>query len=263
MVDAQAQSSAQGPPQTQAASAASAETLICTDRPSKANAPCTTPAGHVQIETDVLNWSRAFAGGGAAETTLFTNPTLKYGVSKHLDVELNWAPWDRVTSTMQGRTVTAASVGDLFARAKWAVIKDGAFSLSLLPYVKLPTAGPGVGNGRVEGGLIAPMSIGLPARFTLTLGPELDALENADRTGAHVNLIDVVDVSRAVGRWTFYGELWNDQDFDPARPTTQTTADVAAAYLATRTVQLDAGANFGLDRAAPQQQYYLGVSKRF
>lgn len=217
----------------------------------------------MQIETDVFNWSRASAGGVAADTTLFTNPTLKYGVSKDLDVELNWAPWDRVKTAGQGRSVTASSVGDLFARAKWAVITSDAFSLSLLPYVKLPTAGHDVGNGRVEGGLIAPMSVSLPAKFTLTLGPELNALENAGRTGAHVNLIDLVDVSRPFGRWTFYGELWNDQDFDPARPTTQTTADVAAAYLATKTLQLDAGANFGLDRAAPQQQYYLGVSKRF
>lgn len=247
---------------TPAAPAAPTETPICTDRPGKANVPCTVPAGDVQIEADAFNWSRASAEGVTARTALFTNPTLKYGVLSNLDVEVNWVPWERVRTTFAGHTFTNSSVGDIFARAKWEPISSEPFSLSLIPFVKLPTASD-VGNGHVEGGLIAPMAVALPAKFTLTLGPELDALENAERTGAHVNLVNVIELSRAFGKWTVYGELWNDQDFDPLGTVARTTADTAVAYLLTNTLQLDAGANFGLDRNAPQQQYYLGVSKRF
>jgi len=41
------------------------------------------------------------------------------------------------------------------------------------------------------------------------------------------------------------------------------TADAAVAYLLTDSIQLDAGANFGLNRNAPNLQIYTGISQRF
>src|ERR1700758_2014259 len=52
--------------------AAPAETLICTDRPTKSGNTCTVPAGDVQIEADVFNWSRASLDGVTSATYLFT-----------------------------------------------------------------------------------------------------------------------------------------------------------------------------------------------
>jgi hypothetical protein len=243
--------------------AASAEAPICTDRPTKSNTPCTVPEGDVQIEADVTQWTRASAAGVTRETILFTDPTVKYGVLAHLDVEVSWAPWEQVRTSFNGHATTVSSVGDLFLRGKWAAFDGEVFETSLIPYVKLPTASHEVGNGHVEGGLIAPVVIKLPAEFKLTQCPELDALSNADRPGAHLNVIDVIDLSRSLGKWTLYAEIWNDQDFAPTGTRAQTTFDVAASWLLTNNAQLDAGANFGLDRDAPQQQFYLGVSGRF
>lgn len=254
---------AQTAPSTPAPATPAAETPICTDRPTKANVPCAVPQGSWQLEADGVNWTRSVGGGVTSDVTLFTNPTLKYGVTKTLDLELNVAPWEQVRTRAAGQTTTQSSVGDVYARAKWAAYASDAVSLSVIPYVKLPTASHQVGNGRVEGGLIAPLSIALPAKFTLVLGPEVDVLENAALNGTHANLINLVNISRSVGKWTFYGELWNDQNFDPRGHVSQSTADVAVTYLLTNTLQLDAGANFGVNRAAPRQQLYLGVSQRF
>lgn len=260
-----AQTQPPGEPAPPAAAAAPGpeEPPMCTDRPTKSGNTCTIPTGDVQIEADAINWSRASDFGVTSKTILFTNPTLKYGVLPNLDVEANWAPWEQVTTTVHDRTATVSSVGDLFLRAKWAAISSDAFSLSLVPYVALPTASDEVGIGHVEGGLIARMKFALPAGFYLITAPEIDALENNDRTGSHPNLINVINLSRPFGRWTLLGEIWNEQNFDPAGTYAQTTADFAVAYLVNRTLQLDVGANFGLDRDAPQQQYYLGVSHRF
>lgn len=240
------------------------EPPLCTDRPTKANGTCAVPAGDFQIESDALTWTRSSADGVTTATTQFTNPTFKYGLRSDLDLEVNWSPWTQVRTTVGGRTTTASGVGDVVVRGKWEPIGGDAFSLALIPYVKLPTASHNVGNGHVEGGLIAPMAWTLPAKVSLTLGPELDALENADGTGAHLNVVNLISLGRPFGdRWTLYAELWNAQDFEPTGTIAQTTADVAASYLLTKTLQLDAGANFGLNRAAPQQQYYFGVSHRF
>jgi hypothetical protein len=43
---------------------------ICTDRPAKANAVCTVPAGKWQLESSVLGWARTEADG--AETEVLT-----------------------------------------------------------------------------------------------------------------------------------------------------------------------------------------------
>jgi hypothetical protein len=42
----------------------------------------------------------------------------------------------------------------------------GAVAAAVLPYIKLPTAQSGLGNGRVEGGLILPLSFSAPGGFT-------------------------------------------------------------------------------------------------
>jgi len=40
-------------------------------------------------------------------------------------------------------------------------------------------------------------------------------------------------------------------------------ADVAAAYAATSSLQLDAGANFGLTRETADVEFYAGIAKRW
>ena len=58
-------------------------------------------------------------------------------------------------------------------------------------------------------------------------------------------------------------ELWGSWDWDPAGTTRQYSADGAVAYLLSNSIQLDAGANFGLNRNTPDVELYAGVSKRF
>jgi hypothetical protein len=96
-------------PPAVASSSAPEETTICTDRPTKSGNTCTVPAGDVQIEADVFNWSRASADGVTSATYLFTNPTLKYGVLPNLDVQLNWVPWEQVRTTPRPSNSTTSA----------------------------------------------------------------------------------------------------------------------------------------------------------
>lgn len=72
------------------------------------------------------------------------------------------------------------------------------------------------------------------------------------------------NVSHGLGsKLTMFGELWTQQNLDPAGHTQQYSFDTAAAYLVTRTLQIDIGGNFGLNRQTPGSQVYLGISSRF
>jgi hypothetical protein len=63
-------------------------------------------------------------------------------------------------------------------RVKVNLAGAGDFQAAVIPYVKLPAARPGIGNGAVEGGAILPVSFALPLDFTLLFDPEIDILRN-------------------------------------------------------------------------------------
>lgn len=249
-----------------APTSSSPDATLCTDRPTKSNFACTVPAGMVQIETDLFNWSRATAPGVRADTYLATNPTLKYGIGSSTDIEVNIVPYEEIHTRAGGQTTSIGGVGDLYLRVKQRLTgPSGALQVSLLPYVKAPTAKTGIGNRQWEGGLIVPVNYTLAKTITLTVDPEIDVLANGANPGRrHAQVAGLVNLGFALTpKLTLYTELWTAQNFDPAGTVRQYSADTALAYDATKNLQFDIGGNFGLNRATPDAQLYLGVSTRF
>jgi len=165
-----------------------------------------------------------------------------------------------------GATVSRADgAGDLVVRSKVNLFGNdgGAAAMALIPYVKIPTAARTLGNNQVEGGLIVPISMTLPAGFALVVMPEIDLLKNNNDGGKHVNVTGVVNLGYSINkRLTVFGELYSAVGADAHTPPVY-TADAAVAYLLTDSIQLDAGANFGMNRNAPNLQIYTGISQRF
>jgi hypothetical protein len=237
---------------------------ICTDRPTKANVTCTVPQGEWQLETDIGNTTHDSQGGVSTDTLYYLNPYLKYGLNDHQDIEINWAPAIRVRTTQDGQSRSVSGVGDVYLRFKSRLFSDDTFSMALIPFIKAPTAAQGLGNDRWEGGLIAPIGVTLPKGFSLTLGPEIDALADSDGHGHHAAVTGLVNVGHALtSQLSVAVELWAQNNYDPAGTIRQRSADVALIYLVNPTLQLDVGANFGLNNATPDSQVYLGLSRRF
>lgn len=237
---------------------------ICTDRPTRANATCTVPAGDWQVESDIANSTHASDGGVTTDTFYIVNPYLKYGLNDHQDIELNWAPDIRVRTREDGHRRTLSGAGDLYLRFKSRLIGDDHFSMALIPFVKAPTAAQRLGNDRWEGGLALPIGVALPAGFSLTLGPEIDWLADSDGHGHHAAYTQLANLSHALsGRVTLAVEYWAQDNHDPAGTIRQRSADVAVSFLVNPTLQLDVGANFGLNGHTPDRQVYLGIAHRF
>ncbi len=245
--------------------ASTSDAPICTDRPTKSNFACTVPKGFFQVEMDVFNWASTRRDGGRTDVLLFTNPTLKYGLGEATDIQINWAPLaSSRTRTAAGISQTATSVGDVTLRLKQRLTAPaGAFQLALLPFVKLPTASAAIGNRRMEAGIAVPVNISVPGGWTITLGPQLDILADADGRGHHAGLTGLVNIARQFGAFTLYNEVWTSQNFDPAGPVRQYSYDVSLAWLANPVLQFDIGANVGLNRNTPDLQLYTGISARF
>lgn len=238
---------------------------ICTDRPTKSNAACTVPEGMVQMEADLFSWTRLAAGPARTDVLVYTNPLVKFGLGPNSDIQFNIAPLVEVRTRTSGQTASQTGIGDMTVRFKQRLTDPGdKVQVALLPFIKAPTAERGVGNGEWEGGLIMPVQMPV-GRATLTLVPQLnllaDALAPEDR---HLEFQGVVNLAMSVApRTTLAGEIWTSQNWDPAGTVRQYSADAALSYLLSDELQIDIGGNFGLNRATPDVQLYVGVSAQF
>jgi hypothetical protein len=240
------------------------EAPICTDRPAKANAVCTVPAGRFQIETALLGWSRLDDGGARLETLYVGASALKYGLSGRSDLQLGVSPLVRIQTDQDGDRSTLSGVGDLVVRYKHRITADGTpVQVALIPFVKLPTARRGIGNREWEGGVAAAVSVPV-GKATVTFGPEADLLADGAGHGRHVALVNLINLSASVApRLSLAGELWTNINYDPAGTLRQASADLALAYAMSDDFQLDAGANAGLTKATADIELYAGASFRF
>jgi hypothetical protein len=240
------------------------ETPICTDRPTKANAVCTVPVGKWQLESSAAARSRTEADGATTKVTTLGSSVVKFGLSERSDLQVGVTPYVRVETEAAGATSHHSGFGDLTVRYKHRMTADNAkVQVAAIPFVKLPTASGDIGNGKVEGGLAVPISMASGA-VTVVLGSELDMLADADGEGHHPALVNLINVAGPiVPGLTLVGEIWTMTNFDPSDRLTQASADAALGWLVSDRVQLDIGANFGLNRNTADVELYAGASVRF
>lgn len=242
------------------------EQPICADRPGKATSTCTVPDGHWQVETGLADWSLN-RSGDERDTSLVLGETLvKFGLTDRSDIGLDVTPWQRSTSREPGFRDSARGFGDLKVVYKHALTGgDAALQISVNPFVKIPTAKRPLGNGEWEGGILLPIGYAIPnSPLSLGLTPEMDWAADGDGGGHHLAMAQVASLGWQVNpRLNLSGEIWGQWDWDPAGTTKQASADGSIAWLVNNNIQLDAGANFGLNRQTPDVELYAGVSKRF
>jgi hypothetical protein len=247
-------------------SAAAADQPICADRPGKATSACTVPVGHWQIETGFADWSLQKGGGERDTALVLGETTVKYGLTGSSDIELDVTPWQRATGRVAGMRQSASGFGDVNLVYKQRVTAaDAAVQVLAMPFVKIPTAKHSLGNGKWEGGLLIPIGYAIPnSPLSIALTPEIDWAADADGHGHHAAMTQAASLGWAASdRLNLSAEIWGAWDWDPGGTTRQASADAAAAYLLSNDVQLDAGANFGLNRVTPDVELYAGASVRF
>ena len=243
------------------------------DRPGKITSPFTIDAGHIDIESDAVNYLHSDVQGVTDRSFEVLDPTLKLGVLSNVDLEmtLNGDEFVREVpdkAPQKGRSLDG--FGDVYFRGKVNVLGNdgGDVSLALVPYVKLPAndaASRALGDGVVEGGGLATAQIKLPQDFQLGLQTEVDALEGGMDSARHANIVNIAALSHTVPgikQLTASAEFYSSVSTDRFTPTFY-TADFGLAYLIKPSTQLDVGTNIGLNRQAPDLQLYAGISQRF
>jgi hypothetical protein len=244
---------------------------MATDRPDKTESAYTVDAGHYQIEMDLLSYTydRSSAGGEHLTTKMLAIApiNLKVGVLNNVDLQIiaetyniQWTK-DRDTNS----STRISGFGDLLLRCKtnlWG--NDGGPSaLSVMPFVKIPTNQNDLGNRALEGGIIFPFAMDLPAEWSLGAQAQVDRLQNSDSSDYHQEFSNTVTVSHdIVGKLAGYVELYSNVSTERGAKWIA-TFDFGFTYAITRDIQLDAGMNVGLTDAADDLNPFIGLSLRY
>jgi Putative MetA-pathway of phenol degradation len=244
------------------------------DRPAKSYGPTTIDAGRIQLETELYNYSHSKVDGIRTQTHIGPNPTVRVGLTKDLELQVNYTPFVRQrttdTTVTPNLTENASGSSDTFLRLKYNIIgnDDGSkIQIGLIPYVKFGTAPESLGgNKATEGGFIAAYAFSLPNDWSLTVNTEWDSLKNATNSTFHSQLQQTIGVSKAIAKdLTWTAEFWGLAKYDPTlvKGLRQYSFDTALAWAARKDLQLDVGANFGLNSQTPALQVYTGITRRF
>jgi hypothetical protein len=238
------------------------------DRPTKGFSVRTVDAGHVEIETDLINYTYSNYLG-ITHSLQTVDPTVKLGMTNWMDVEvqLNGLQYmDSFDGNALPNFQSSAGLGDVILRSKINLFGNdsGPIGFALIPYVKLPSSTPLISNGAVEGGLIAPLAL-RPDDFIITLMTEVDDLKSVVGNNRYANFVNLVGVSHAVPGTEGINamvELYSSVGRDPATPPVY-TVDFGMNFRLDQHTILDIGLNLGLNNAAPRAQVYTGISARF
>ena len=244
---------------------------LSTDRPDKTESAYTVDAGRFQIESDLLSYSSDHDTADGADTQVdawsVAAVNVKAGLLNWMDLQVVLDTYNHVTTDdrLTSQKVTQSGLGDLTTRLKMNVWGNdgGKTALAVMPFVKIPTNQDDLGNDDVEGGIIIPLAVELPAGWGMGLMTEFDFVRNSADDGYSTDFVNTVTFSHdIVGNLGGYVELFtlisSESNTDWIG-----TFDMGLTYGLTEDIQLDAGINIGITESAEDFNPFLGLSWRF
>lgn len=253
---------------TLSAAAAADMREYCPDRPGLGTPSCTIDRGHASVEIGLADWSLDRSAAERDDTLLIGELLVRYGIGDHAELQLGWTGFGREIERdrLTGVRSKDRGAGDLTVAVRRNLLHpDGSgFSVALMPFATLPVGREPIGAGDWGAGLRVPLSYELDDRFSIELVPEADAAVDADGAGRHLSYGGVAGLETKVGAaLTATAEVQFVRDRDPAGHESRQLAGLSLAWQPRDNLQLDIGANGGLDHHAPDVELYFGVSRRF
>lgn len=234
-----------------------------TDRPDVTESPITVDAGHFQLETDLIRFTKENSKTNQINTLLINQINLKIGITNNTAIQIGFQTYGRqkeknlTTNTQE----IADGHGDLTFRIKQNIVGNnkGNFALAILPYIKFPTS-KYENDSRFEGGLIIPMSYQLPKDWKLGFQVEVDRLKDDDQPAMHTEFLQTLTLSHSIIKGidgiaeTYYTYDFKDHHFS-------NYINAAIQVEIVKDFKMDAGLNYGLQHNA-DKHYFLGASYR-
>jgi hypothetical protein len=236
------------------------------DRPSVTTGPFTVDAGHLQVESSFLQYTKdqsTRTGGDGGDRVAVLPTEFRLGVASQVEVDLMVNPflYQRVPSARH-----AEGFGDLQLQAKLNLLGDdgGAVAAGVVPYLTLPTASPAsnFGTGHLQGGVLLPVQLNLPGDWTIGTELEFDFPRNDADTATGFDVQHTVVVGRPI-----VGPLNGFAEYVGVTPVSlghgyQAYADAGLTYTVSDNVQIDVAVDVGCSRDTAPYTILTGIAFR-
>jgi hypothetical protein len=226
------------------------------NRPTVADPADLTPPGYLEVE---LGWAGSFRSAQYRSQHLV--PFLaKLALNEHVQLRLEGVPLLRVSPEEGDR---ASGIGDWSPGIQWKFLdqSEEAPSMALGVAVKLPTASTrkGLGTGKAD------------HRFTLLMSKEIEPLHidlniahgwlGRERRGGYDRLwVGALAASVPLGgKWELEGEIYGFTSPNAETPRIVSTL-WSFSYAYHPTIVFDFGVDIGLNRAAPDYTFFMGMT---
>ncbi len=228
---------------------------LSTDRPDATESAHTVDEGHYQFETELASFTRD--GGKWSDYTL-GELNAKYGLTDRSDIQFVLPLFTHARGVGEG-------FGDMQVRLKHNLWGNdgGGTAMALMPFVKLPTANGDLGNGEIEGGLIAPFAFAAPGDWSCGVMAEVDLAHDEDGSGH--NLVGLVSATASHGLTENTAGFIEIVGIFTAESSDELEAcfNTGLTWAVTETWQLDCGIRVGMTSAAADLCPFFGFSTRF
>ncbi len=183
---------------------------------------------------------------------------------------MSWTAYtrDSVTDFSSGVSQHASGIGDVTLGLKQNLLhpqeKAPGLAAGILPYVVLPSATHGVGDGDWSAGLTVPLSYKFGDLVTVALSPQIQAAVDEDRHGRHLAFGAAAGLQFSVtDTLRLSPEIEIMQDQDPQEASTLAQAAVSLAWRLDTVSQVDFQTTAGLNDNTPDVQIAFGISRKF
>ena len=256
------------------ASAAQAEDSnadrLCSERPGLTTTACITAAGRLQTETGLASWTLEQGDGERTDTVLIGDTLVRYGVGGKTELRLGWTPYGFARDRdADGSVKRTSRVGDATVGVKTSVVErkgDTGLAMSMLVDAVLPIGRRPIGAGDWGVTFQLPVTYRTSDKISLQATPIVAAAVNDDGRGRHSLYGSAVEIEYSLSdavKADLSAQVTRDDDPDPQVRGTPALGSIALSWQPSSNMQLDLGTNVGLNRAAPDVEFYAGVSHRF
>ncbi len=231
------------------------------DRPDGTESPTTVDAGHIQIETSLIDYSEDRSGGAENQAVTVGATNVRVGLLNDLELQILLDVYRREQADARGVREVKEGFGDVTLRSKWNLWGNdgGRTALAVMPSVKIPT-GTELSNGEVEGGLAVPFGMELTDRIGMGLMAEIGWVYDEAGDGYDAELLHTAvigwEATQSVGLYVEYIGIAGPGGYAPH-------LSGGATLALTENLVLDVGAVVGLNEHANDLQIFSGFSVRF
>lgn len=227
---------------------------LSTDRPDTTESPRSVDAGHFQFELEIAAWER----DGGTRTLSLGELNLKAGLDDSTDLQLVLPLFSRTSGGPEG----FGDIGIRLKRNLWGN-DDGPTALAVMPFVKIPTASDGLGNGKWEGGFIVPLAFTLPGGWDAGVMTEIDLAADEVGDGYHAVFLNSITASHGLTESTAcFIELVSvlSAAFGAGD---EAYFNAGLTWAVRPQWQVDGGVRVGLTSASSDFTPFLGLSAKF